>query len=83
MPNVDSVLVGLERTGPPAPAKLRELVSAGFAHRRKVLTRALAMAGADRERVRAALRELGLPEDARAEALSAAQWRALHERLSA
>ena len=83
VPNVDSVLVGLERTGPPAPAKLRALVSAGFAHRRKVLPRALAMAGADRERVRAALRELGLSEDARAEALSAAQWRALHERLSA
>ncbi len=83
VPNVDSVLVGLERTAPPAPAALRALVSAGFAHRRKVLTRTLGMAGADRERVREALRELGLPEDARAEALSPAQWRELHAKVSA
>ena len=79
VPNVDSVLVGLERTGPPAPARLRALVSAGFAHRRKVLTRALAMAGHDRERIREALAQLGLPQDARAEALSPAQWKALYE----
>ena len=77
VPNVDSVLVGLERTAPPAPAELRAMVSAGFAHRRKALPKALAMAGHDRERVREALRGLGLPEDARAEALSAEQWRAL------
>ena len=37
VPNVDSVLVRLERTGPPAPADVRRLVSAGFAHRRKAL----------------------------------------------
>ena len=77
VPNVDSVLVGLERTAPPAPAELRAMVSAGFAHRRKALPKALAMAGHDRERIREALRGLGLPEDARAETLSADQWRAL------
>ncbi len=83
VPNVDSVLVRLERTGPPAPKSLRHLVSAGFAHRRKVLPRALAMAGADRDRVREALRELGLSEDSRAEALSAEQWRDLHASVTA
>ena len=83
VPNVDSVLVGLTRVAPPAPASLRALVSAGFAHRRKVLSGTLGAVGAGRERVREALRELGLPEDARAEALSAAQWRELHERVTA
>ena len=83
VPNVDSVLVGLERTRPPAPRSLRAMVSAGFAHRRKVLAGTLGAVGADRERVREALRELDLPEDARAEALSAAQWRELHARVTA
>lgn len=77
VPNVDSVLVRLERTAPPAPAELRAMVTAGFAHRRKALPKALAMAGHDREKVRAGLRALGLPEDARAEALNAGQWRSL------
>ena len=39
VPNVDSVLVGLRRTGPAAPPALRELVGAAFAHRRKALAR--------------------------------------------
>ncbi|MBA3328845.1 MAG: ribosomal RNA small subunit methyltransferase A, partial [Solirubrobacterales bacterium] len=34
-PNVDSVLVGLQRTGPAAEPGLRSLVHAAFAHRRK------------------------------------------------
>ena len=57
----------------------------GFAHRRKALARSLALAlGADREirdRTREALVALGHPADARAEALSPAEWRALWERL--
>lgn len=82
VPNVDSVLVRLERTALPAPAATRRLVSAGFAHRRKALPRSLALAGAaDRDAVRAALKELGLPEDARAERLSPQEWRALAARL--
>ncbi|MDP9383720.1 MAG: 16S rRNA (adenine(1518)-N(6)/adenine(1519)-N(6))-dimethyltransferase RsmA, partial [Actinomycetota bacterium] len=44
VPNVDSVLVGLTRRGPAPPPGLRELVSAGFAHRRKALPRSLALA---------------------------------------
>jgi 16S rRNA (adenine1518-N6/adenine1519-N6)-dimethyltransferase len=87
VPNVDSVLVGLTRTGPAAPPGLRALVQAGFAHRRKALARSLALApGADRDRrdrVRAALGAMGRPADARAETLAPAAWRELHERLEA
>src|SRR5687768_4366055 len=35
VPNVDSVLVGLHRTGPAPPVRLRKLVQGAFAHRRK------------------------------------------------
>ncbi len=86
VPNVDSVLVVLERTGPaPAPA-VRALVRAAFAHRRKALPRSLALSpgvGPDvRDRARAALVELGLPADARAERLAPEQFRALAEALA-
>jgi 16S rRNA (adenine1518-N6/adenine1519-N6)-dimethyltransferase len=87
VPNVDSVLVGLRRTGPaPAPG-LRELVNAAFAHRRKALAGSLALApGASRDirsRARAALQQLGHPPDVRAERLSPQDFRALYEILSA
>jgi 16S rRNA (adenine1518-N6/adenine1519-N6)-dimethyltransferase len=82
VPNVDSVLLGLERVAPPAPARLRAMVSAGFAHRRKALPRSVAMAGGDRDALRAGLLAIGLPDDARAEALSPAQWRALYEQVT-
>jgi 16S rRNA (adenine1518-N6/adenine1519-N6)-dimethyltransferase len=83
VPNVDSVLVGLRRLGPAAPPELRELVQRGFAHRRKALAGSLALApdAPPRERVRAALVELGHPADARAETLAPEEWRALRERL--
>jgi 16S rRNA (adenine1518-N6/adenine1519-N6)-dimethyltransferase len=85
VPNVDSVLVGLDRVAPPAAADVRALVSAGFAHRRKALARSLALGPAAtpglRDRVRTALEELGLPADVRAERLAPAQWVALAERL--
>jgi 16S rRNA (adenine1518-N6/adenine1519-N6)-dimethyltransferase len=84
VPNVDSVLVGLVRTGPPAEPGLRALVQAAFAHRRKALARSLALAGPGaalppdaRERARAALPALGHPADARAERLSPEDFRAL------
>jgi 16S rRNA (adenine1518-N6/adenine1519-N6)-dimethyltransferase len=86
VPNVDSVLVGLRRTGPAAPAGLRELVGAAFAHRRKALAGSLALApGAAkdvRERAREALAELGHPSDVRAERLSPQDFRLLHAKLS-
>src|SRR3954451_8756703 len=74
VPNVDSVLVVLERTGPAAPPARRRLAAAPFAHRRKALARSLALApGAApgvRDRARAALARLGLPADVRAERLA-------------
>jgi len=86
VPNVDSVLVVLERTGPAPPPALRRLVQGAFAHRRKALARSLALApGAPRDvrdRARAALERLGLPADVRAERLSPDQFRALHEELA-
>jgi len=82
VPNVDSVLVRLLRTGAAPEPSLRALVQQGFAHRRKALARSVALKGGDRDAVRAALEALGLPADARAETLAPAQWRALHERLA-
>jgi 16S rRNA (adenine1518-N6/adenine1519-N6)-dimethyltransferase len=85
VPNVDSVLVVLRRSGPAAPPALRALVQAAFAHRRKALAGSLQLAngyGADvRERARAALQALGHPADARAERLSPGDFRALWEAL--
>ena len=86
VPNVDSVLVGLRRTGPAPPPALRELVAAGFAHRRKALAGSLALApGAPagvRDRARAALVELGHPPDVRAERLSPQDFALLHAKLT-
>jgi 16S rRNA (adenine1518-N6/adenine1519-N6)-dimethyltransferase len=85
VPNVDSVLVVLTRTGPAPPPALRTLVQGAFAHRRKALPRSLQLHTGDRavrDRARAALADIGLPEDARAERLTPAQFRALGERLA-
>ncbi len=80
-PNVDSVLVGMRRRGAAPSAALRALVGGAFAHRRKTLASSLALSGrvegGSRERTRAALVELGLPEDVRAERLSPQEFRAL------
>jgi 16S rRNA (adenine1518-N6/adenine1519-N6)-dimethyltransferase len=86
VPNVDSVIVGLERVAPAAGPRLRALVRDAFAHRRKALAGSLALA-ADaepdiRERARVALGELGLPADARAERLSPAEFVELDRRLA-
>jgi 16S rRNA (adenine1518-N6/adenine1519-N6)-dimethyltransferase len=85
VPNVDSVLVGLERRGPgPRPA-LRALVHDAFAHRRKTLAGSLALApdapAAIRERAQAALEGLGHPPDERAERVSPDEFRRLAEKL--
>jgi 16S rRNA (adenine1518-N6/adenine1519-N6)-dimethyltransferase len=82
VPNVDSVLVGLERfrkneLSPRVP----QLVQAGFAHRRKALARSIALGYGDdkalRQQVREALGKMGHPEDARAETLAPAEWEEL------
>ena len=72
------------RTGPPAPAGVRRLAQAGFAHRRKALPKSLAISIGDasiRDATKAALSAMGLAEDTRAEQLSAEQFRALHQHL--
>ena len=83
VPNVDSVLVGLQRRGPAPEPELRALVQQGFAHRRKALARSVALAVRRRRagEVRAALEAIGKPADARAETLSPDDWRALYERV--
>jgi 16S rRNA (adenine1518-N6/adenine1519-N6)-dimethyltransferase len=86
VPNVDSVLVGLERRGASVEPQVRALVHDAFAHRRKALAGSLALApGAPpgvRERAREALVELGHPADERAERLSPEEFRALAAKLS-
>jgi 16S rRNA (adenine1518-N6/adenine1519-N6)-dimethyltransferase len=81
-PRVDSAILRLRRTGPGADAATRGLIRAAFAHRRKSLARSLEHAepgslGPARE----GLAELGLPEDARAEALAPEQFAALSAKL--
>jgi 16S rRNA (adenine1518-N6/adenine1519-N6)-dimethyltransferase len=81
-PRVDSAILRLVRTGPGADAETRGLIRAAFAHRRKSLARSLehgrpgSLAPA-----RAALAELGLPDDARAEQLAPEQFAALSAKL--
>lgn len=81
-PRVDSAILRLRRKGPGADVPTRELVRAAFAHRRKSLARSLEHAAAGSlGPARKALAELGLPEDARAEALSPEQFAALSAKL--
>jgi 16S rRNA (adenine1518-N6/adenine1519-N6)-dimethyltransferase len=81
-PRVESAILGLRRTGPAADPATRDLVRAAFAHRRKSLARSLEHARpGSLGPTRAALAELGLPEDARAEALSPEQFAALSAKL--
>ncbi|HEU5061861.1 MAG TPA: 16S rRNA (adenine(1518)-N(6)/adenine(1519)-N(6))-dimethyltransferase RsmA [Solirubrobacterales bacterium] len=81
-PRVDSAILRLRRTGPGADAETRALVRAAFAHRRKSLARSLEHAApGSLAPARAALAELGLPEDARAEALAPEQFAALSAKL--
>jgi 16S rRNA (adenine1518-N6/adenine1519-N6)-dimethyltransferase len=81
-PRVESAILGLRRTGPGADAATRELVRAAFAHRRKSLARSLEHARpGSLVAARAALVELGLPEDARAEMLAPEDFAALSVKL--
>jgi 16S rRNA (adenine1518-N6/adenine1519-N6)-dimethyltransferase len=87
VPNVDSVLIVLERRGPAAAPPVRDLAQAAFAHRRKALARSLALSGRYgpdvRERARAALVALGHPADERAERLAPPEFAALAAALPA
>lgn len=81
-PRVDSAILRLWRTGQGADPETRQLIRAAFAHRRKSLARSLEHARpGSLVSARAALAELGLPEDARAEALAPQQFAALSAKL--
>jgi 16S rRNA (adenine1518-N6/adenine1519-N6)-dimethyltransferase len=81
VPNVDSVLIGLQRTREAPPPATRELVRDAFRHRRKPLASSLALAPnappAIREQARAALQEMGHPADERAERLAPEEFEQL------
>jgi 16S rRNA (adenine1518-N6/adenine1519-N6)-dimethyltransferase len=83
-PRVDSAILRLRRTGPGADAPTRALIRAAFAHRRKSLARSLEHgAKGTLAPARAALAAMGLPEDARAESLSPAEFATLSAKLQA
>jgi 16S rRNA (adenine1518-N6/adenine1519-N6)-dimethyltransferase len=71
-PNVDSALVAFRRTELPAEyGRVKEVVTAAFAHRRKTLPNSLALAGlVSRERAAEALEAVGRSPETRAEALA-------------
>jgi 16S rRNA (adenine1518-N6/adenine1519-N6)-dimethyltransferase len=80
-PHVDSVLVILRRRAAAPPDTVRNLVHAGFAHRRKALAGSLALAPGGsselRDAARSALEAIGMPADTRAERLGPEQWTSL------
>lgn len=82
-PNVDSALVAFRRTGLPAEyGRIKQVVTAAFAHRRKTLPNSLALAGlASRGEAAEALAAIGRPAEIRAEALAPAEFVALEEAL--
>jgi 16S rRNA (adenine1518-N6/adenine1519-N6)-dimethyltransferase len=78
-PNVDSALVAFRRRAlPPDFARVKELVNAAFAHRRKRLANSLELAGlTTRARAAEALEAIGRDPGARAEELSPPEFTAL------
>jgi 16S rRNA (adenine1518-N6/adenine1519-N6)-dimethyltransferase len=84
-PNVDSALVAFRRRGelPAGYPRLKAVVVAAFAHRRKQLPNSLELAGvASRAKAAAALEEIGHGASARAEKLTPEDFVALAEALS-
>jgi 16S rRNA (adenine1518-N6/adenine1519-N6)-dimethyltransferase len=82
-PRVESAILCLRRTGAGADTTTHELVRGAFAHRRKSLARSLEhVRPGSLASTRTALRELGIAENARAEALSPADFAALAGKLS-
>jgi 16S rRNA (adenine1518-N6/adenine1519-N6)-dimethyltransferase len=82
-PNVDSALVAFRRKALPAEyGRVKDVVTAAFAHRRKTLPNSLALDGlASREEAAAALAAAGRPAETRAEALAPDEFVALTEAL--
>ena len=82
-PNVDSALVAFRRTSlPPDFRRVKGVVEAAFAHRRKTLPNSLELAGvAPRRRAAEALAAIRRPPETRAEALAPPEFVALAEAL--
>ncbi|MGZ8708202.1 MAG: 16S rRNA (adenine(1518)-N(6)/adenine(1519)-N(6))-dimethyltransferase RsmA [Gaiellaceae bacterium] len=82
-PNVDSALVAFRRMQLPDDfPRLKAVVEAAFAHRRKTLPNSLALAGfGGREQAAAALAAIGRLPETRAEALEPVEFVALAENL--
>ncbi len=82
-PNVDSALVAFRRVDlPPRFERVKEIVEAAFAHRRKTLPNSLELAGAaTRAQGAAALAAIGRDPATRAEALEPHEFVALTEAL--
>ena len=83
-PNVDSALVAFRRVRMPDDyARVKRVVGAAFAHRRKTLPNSVELAGlATRARAAAALQAIGRPATARAEELAPPEFVALTEALA-
>ncbi len=85
VPNVDSVIIRLDRVAPAQPEAVRELVRDAFAHRRKALPKSVSIARPNdrdvRDLARRGLTEMGLREDTRAEALTPEQFVELADRM--
>jgi len=83
-PNVDSALVAFRRTTlPDEYARIKEVVGAAFAHRRKTLPNSLELAGlASRAHAAAALAAIGRDAATRAEALEPPEFAALTRALA-
>ena len=83
-PNVDSALVAFRRAAmPDGYTRVKKVVAASFAHRRKTLPNSLELAGvAPRAAGAAALAAIGREASSRAEALAPAEFVALAEALA-
>ena len=82
-PNVDSALVAFRRRGlPPADTRVRQVVTAAFAHRRKQLANSVELAGlAGRTQAVEALAAIGRGPSVRAEELAPQEFVALADAL--
>ncbi len=82
-PNVDSALVAFRRTELPADyGRVKKVVTAAFAHRRKTLPNSVALAGlVSREDAAEALVAIGHRAETRAEALAPTEFVALEDAL--
>jgi 16S rRNA (adenine1518-N6/adenine1519-N6)-dimethyltransferase len=82
-PNVDSALVAFRRVAlPPDYGRVKSVVEAAFAHRRKTLPNSLALAGvATRAEAEKALVAVGKAPNARAESLEPLDFVALSRAL--